>query len=60
MYSMHYLYSDWEPYYAWLPTRTRNGQWYWFKWIYRREYLFRPLWCHGHEYATIFDLVKQS
>lgn len=53
-----YSYSDWESYYAWLPKRTIGGQWIWFKRIYQREYLFKPLYIIGKEYATIFEILK--
>jgi hypothetical protein len=59
-YMGRYSYSNWESHFAWLPKKTINGQWIWFKTIYRREYLFKPLYVTGKEYATAFDLIKYS
>lgn len=53
-----YSYGEWESYFTWYPTRTINKKWYWFQKIYRRQYLFKPLWVYGYQYATIFEILQ--
>lgn len=40
------IFSEWEPYYCWLPTFLEDGNWAWFRWTFRRTVRF-PTWFHG-------------
>ena len=52
-----YSYGVWEAYFAWLPKRTISGHWVWLQSIYRRDYLFKPVYVQGYQYATVLDIL---
>ena len=54
--------EPWQPWFAWYPVNTINGEQIWLRKIYRR-----CVWHYGgdngkwdkREYANIFDILKQ-